>query len=333
MNDIGGRHGLEIALGLAALFAFALSMTLGPLALAPDDVFSALFGIGPETAVAVVRELRLPRAVLAGAVGFSLGLSGAALQGLLRNPLAEPGVVGVTASAAFGAVIAIYYGLAVHWPIALPLAGMAGAACGVGVLAALVGRDGGALATILAGMAVNGVAVALTALAISLAPSPWAVTEMMNWLMGSLRDRSLEDVAFGLPFMAVGWAVLLYRRWALDALSLGEDAAASLGADVTSTRRRVIAGCGLAVGAATAVAGGIAFVGLIVPHVLRPLIGHRPGRLLLASGLGGAVLTTLADIGVRALPTRGEVNLGVVTALLGAPFFLALVLKARRTGR
>lgn len=327
------RPMLEPALAVAMAAAFLLSLAYGPMALDGVTVARALFGGGDDTAIAVVRELRLPRALLACAVGFSLGLAGAALQGLLRNPLAEPGIVGISSSASLGAVIVFYYGFAQTLPILLPLAGMVGGLTAAATLAMLVGRDEGALSTILAGMAINGVAVALTALAISLAPSPWAVSEMMNWLMGSLRDRSLDDLAFASPFMAAGWVLLLARGGALDALTLGEDAAASMGADPAATRNRIVAGCSLAVGAATAVAGGIAFVGLIVPHVLRPFVDHQPGRLLLASGLGGAVLVTLADVAVRALPTAAEVNLGVVTALLGAPFFLSLVIRARRTRR
>jgi iron complex transport system permease protein len=324
---------LDVALGLLALAAFLLSLGTGPMAMMPWTELAALVGHGDERAVAVVQELRLPRAALGALVGFSLGLAGAALQGLLRNPLAEPVILGVAPSAGLGAVIVFYYGLAGASPIVLPVAGMVGALTGVALLVGLVGRDGGSLATILAGMAVNGVAVSLTALAISLAPSPWAVSEMMNWLMGSIRDRSLGDAAFAAPFMVAGWALMLARGWTLDALSLGEDAAASLGADARTTRLRIVVGCGLAVGAATAVAGGIAFVGLIVPHVLRPWVGYRPGRLLLASGFGGAILVCLADVVVRVLPTVAEVNLGVLTALLGAPFFLALILRARRTAR
>ncbi|MDX6749824.1 iron ABC transporter permease [Geminicoccaceae bacterium 1502E] len=277
----------------------------------------------------ILLELRLPRALLGGLVGASLGLAGAAMQGLLRNPLAEPGVVGVSGLAAFGAVVAFYTGLSARFAYALPLGGIAGAFAAVALLYALAGRRGGLLSLVLAGMALNSLAGALTALALNLSPNPYASFEIVFWLMGSLADRSLGMVALAAPPMLLGWLLLARAGPALDALSLGEDTARSLGFDLGRVRLRIIMATALAVGAAVAVAGVIGFVGLVVPHLLRPLVGHRPGRLLLPSALGGAVLVLAADIAIRLLATGPELKLGVLTALLGAPFFLWLVVRLR----
>jgi iron complex transport system permease protein len=281
----------------------------------------------------VVVEIRLPRTVLAIAVGASLGLTGAALQGLLRNPLAEPGLIGAAPAAAFGAALAFYFGLAGVSPLAVPLAAMAGAGAAVVLLYALAGRDSSMLSLVLSGVAVSSFAGALTALALNLAPSPFAALEIAYWLLGSLADRSLTDVYVALPLMALGWALVLTTPRALDALALGEDAARSLGVDFARLRLTLVVGIALAVGAAVSVSGAIGFVGLVVPHLLRPFVGYEPGRLLLPSAIGGAVLTLAADLVVRLVSTGIELKLGVVTALVGAPFFLSLVLSTRRTMR
>ncbi|ROQ00203.1 iron complex transport system permease protein [Stella humosa] len=317
-------------LALATLLAVAASASLaiGYVPLPLSDLVAGLFGHGQ--AAPLVQEIRLPRAVLGLAVGASLGLAGAALQGLLRNPLAEPGVVGISASAGLGAVIALYFGLAAAWPPALPLLGMAGAGVAAILVLALAGRAAGVLALVLAGVAVSSFAVALTALALNLAPNPYALSEMLFWLLGSVRDRSNADVLHALPFMAIGAAMLLASGRGLDALTLGEETAASLGVRVGRLRWLVVSGTALAVGAAVSVAGSIGFVGLVVPHLLRPLCGHRPARLLLPSALGGALLVTVADILVRLVPTATELHLGVVTSLAGAPFFLVLLLSLGR---
>lgn len=278
----------------------------------------------------ILLELRVPRALLGALVGASLGLAGAAMQGLLRNPLAEPGVVGVSGLAAFGAVVAFYTGLAARFTYALPLGGIAGAFAAVALLYALAGRRGGLLSLVLAGMALNSMAGALTALALNLSPNPYASFEIVFWLMGSLADRSLDMVALAAPPMLLGWLLLARTGSALDALSLGEDAARSLGFDLPRVRLRIIMATALAVGAAVAVTGVIGFVGLVVPHLLRPLVGYRPGRLLLPSALGGAVLVLASDIAIRLLATGPELKLGVLTALLGAPFFFWLVVSLRR---
>ena len=316
---------------LAVLLMFLASLLIGPAAIGLPEILASLSSGDAGTAALVLWEIRLPRALLALTIGATLGLAGAALQGFLRNPLAEPGLIGVSASASLGAVLAFHTGLAGLFALALPLGGMAGAGLGVLVVQALAGRGGGALTLILAGIAVTSFAAALTSLTLNLAPNPFAALEIMFWLMGSLADRSFEHVWLSLPFMLLGWTLLATSGRALDALTLGEDAARTLGVGLRAVRRRIVLGTALAVGAATSVAGAIGFVGLVVPHLLRPLVGHRPGALLPASALGGAVLTLAADIAVRLLSPGRELKLGVLTALVGAPFFLFLVLRYRRT--
>ena len=318
-------------LALLAMTGFVASATVGPISLALiEAVVNAIRGTG-DTASIVFVELRLPRAILGAAVGASLGLAGAALQGLLRNPLAEPGVVGVSGCAALGAVLVFYSSLALTMPLSLPLGGIAGAFVGVGILYLLAGRGAGTLTLILAGVAVNAFAGALTALALNLSPNPFAALEIVFWQMGSLADRSLTHVGLSLPLMIVGWALLFSTARGLDALSLGEETAASLGIALPRLRLCVVLGTAFAVGAAVAVSGVIGFVGLVVPHLLRGFVGHRPGRLLLASALGGAALVLFADIAVRVVPTSVELKIGVLTALIGAPIFVLIVRNLQRT--
>jgi iron complex transport system permease protein len=263
-------------------------------------------------------------------IGAALGLSGAALQGYTRNPLADPGVLGVSAMAALGAVLTLYYGATLASIWVLPGAAMLGALIGVGLLLLLSGSRSSLVTFVLAGAILNIVASAGISLALSLAPSPWAVGEIVDWLMGSLQDRSVDEVRLAAPFILAGAALLLTTGRALDALTLGEAGARSLGISLTRTRWTLALGVGLATGAAVAVSGVIGFVGLVVPHVLRPLVGARPGALLAPSALGGAVLVLAADILVRVTPAAGEVKLGVAMAALGGPFFLALLLTLRR---
>jgi len=323
-------YGLLVA-GLSVLVVI-LSGTSLAIGYASLDLAQALRDVlsGQRTLAALVLvELRLPRALLGCCVGFSLGISGAAMQGLLRNPLAEPGIIGISGAAAFGAVAVFYFGLAGALSLALPLGGIAGAAAATFLLYALSGRGAGTMTLILAGVAINSFAGALTSLALNLSPNPYAVSEIVFWLLGSLADRSLPYVWLTLPMMALGWAMLIGAGPALDGLTLGEDTAKSLGFDLGRLRFALIAGTALAVGSAVAVTGAIGFVGLVVPHLLRPLVAHRPGRLLFVSGLGGAALTLAADIAVRALPIRPELKLGVVTAIIGAPFLFSLIYRLR----
>jgi iron complex transport system permease protein len=279
---------------------------------------------------AIIFELRLPRTILAIAVGAALGLSGAAMQGYTRNPLADPGVLGVSSMAALGAVMTMYLSLSLTTPWLLFVAAMVGAGIGVGVMLLLAGGTGGTITFILAGVILNTVASAGVALALSLAPSPWAAQEIINWLLGSLADRSADDVWRALPFILVGSGLLLFLGRALNALTLGGTGAKALGIDLKLTRVLLAIGVGLASGASVAVTGMIAFVGLIVPHLMRPLVGHQPGALLAPSAVAGAALVLAADILVRLTPSAAEVRLGVAMSAIGGPFFLALLISMRR---
>ncbi len=279
----------------------------------------------------IVVELRLPRTLLALLIGGGLGLAGAVLQGALRNPLADAGLLGIGGCAGLGAVIAFYWGISAVFAPALPLAGMAGAAVGCAALLLAAGRTASGPSLILAGVAVSAIAASLLAVALTLAPNPYALAEITFWLMGGLDDRSLIHLALAAPPILLGIAVLLRLGPGLDALSLGEDVAASLGRPIAGTLRGAAVGVALAVGAGAAVAGGIGFVGLIVPHLLRPWLGERPGALLPAAALGGGALLLAADLAARALPLllplAEEPRLGVITALLGAPFLIRIALR------
>ncbi len=310
------------SLALIALLALLLSLAVGPT--------GALIDAAPGARALIFWEIRLPRALLGALVGGALGLSGAALQGYLRNPLAEPSLVGVSGGAALGAVVAIHLGLTHALALALPLGGLIGAVTAMAAVMALAGTRGGPVTLILAGLAVSAFATALISLALNLSANPFASVEMVFWMMGSLADRSLTHVWLAAPLIIAGLLLLVRAARALDALTLGEDAAASLGIDLSRTRLMIVTGTALSVGAATAVTGVIGFVGLIVPHALRPLAGHRPGLLLPASALGGAALLLVADVALRLLQPIADLRIGVLTALFGAPFFVWLVLRTRR---
>lgn len=308
---------------LAAVCLTALA--LAGLLLGPDG-----FGL---PAGFILWEIRVPRVVLALLVGAGLGMSGAALQGALRNPLADPGFLGIGGCAALGAVAAYYWGAAAALPVALVGGGFAGATLGALVLLAVAARAPGGPGLILAGVGLASVAGAALALALALAPSPFALYEITFWLMGGVADRTLAQVALAAPPVLAGCLLLGRLGRAVDAFSLGEETAASLGVSATALGRRLVLGVALAVGAGTAVAGGIGFVGLIVPNLLRPLVGARPGALLWPSAIGGAALVAGADLVCRLL-TRGcelsqPLPLGVVTALIGAPLLIHAALRAR----
>lgn len=324
------RAALLVLLSAALLVLMLASLLTGPAHLGLAGSVHALFAGGDEAAMLIMREIRLPRALLAALVGFSLGVSGAALQGFLRNPLAEPGIIGVSASAALGAVLMFYTGIAGASLLALPAGALAGAGLSVIVLLAVAAAQTSTITLILAGVALSSLAAALTSLVLNLSPNPYASYEIIFWLLGSVKDRTMDHVWLALPLMVAGWACLWSARRALDALSLGEEGAAGLGINMARARLLVIAGVALAVGAATAVTGAIGFIGLIVPHLLRPLTDRLPGNLLLPSGLGGAALLVGADIVARTSIIERELNVGVVTALIGAPFFLWLVVRSRR---
>jgi len=321
---------LTLMLTSILFILFSFSLVVGDVNINIINGLSDIFNNKSTLNAIIFEEIRLPRTLLAMLIGASLGLSGAALQGMVRNPLAEPGVIGVSASAALGAVIVFYFGLASAIPMALPLGGIAGALVAVLFLYLLTKNNNSMLTLILAGVAVSSLASALTALALNLSPNPYASLEIFFWLMGSLADRSFTHVWLILPATLLGWWLMLSTRRDLDVLSLGEDTAQSLGVQLQKLNKRIILGAALAVGAAVSVSGGIGFVGLVVPHLLRRYVGYQPGRLLLSSALGGAVLLLAADITVRLLPTQQELKIGVLTALLGAPFFLHLILKSKR---
>lgn len=316
---------MKILAAMAALLiVLALVSTgIGASHMPPSALFSDNHALA-DLARQVVVDIRLPRTVLAILTGASLGLAGAVLQGLLRNPLADPGIMGISSTAALGAVIAFYYGLNM-----IVAGGIAGSLVAVLLLVGLAGRQAGTLTLLLAGVALSNLAVALTSLALNLAPSPLASYEILFWLLGSVADRSWHHVTSALPLILAGWAVLGSTGKGLDALALGEEVAHSLGVNLVRLRWSAVIGTALAVGAAVAVTGSIGFVGLVVPHLMRPAVGHRSRHLLPACALAGAILLLAADIVIRLVSLQAELKLGVATALIGAPFFLVRVLRMR----
>ena len=330
MSHIIPRWLLITALVALAVIAATASLLFGAVDLSLARLFAAASGDGDGVASIILFDLRLPRALLALAVGAMLGLAGATLQGYLRNPLAEPSVLGTSNAAALGAVAALYFGLAQIHPAVLPLLAIGSALLSLGLLFGLAGNAESPLTLILAGLAVATLAGAGISLALNLSPNPFAAMEIMTWLLGSLENRSFDHVWIALPCIAIGTAMLLWDGRALDALTLGEDAAQALGTDLKRTRLRLLLGTAIGVGGAVAVAGAIGFVGLIVPHLIRPLTDRSPSAILLPSAIGGAALLTLADLGVRIIPTTNELKLGVVTAFLGVPVFLIHLMRERR---
>lgn len=324
------RWSLLAALTVLATVAAFASLLFGSVDLSLARLFAAATGSGDRVASIILFDLRLPRTLLALAVGASLGLAGAALQGYLRNPLAEPSVLGTSNAAALGAVAALYFGLAELHPAVLPLLATGGALASLALLFALAGRAESPLTLILAGIAVATLAGAGISLSLNLSPNPFAAMEIMTWLLGSLENRSFDHLWIALPCIALGTALLLWDGRALDALTLGEDAAQALGTDLGRLRLRLLFGTAIGVGGAVAVSGAIGFVGLIVPHLIRPLTDRSPSAILLPSAIGGAALLTFADLGVRTIPTTNELKLGVVTAFLGVPVFLIHLMRERR---
>lgn len=330
MTDASRFKLLLLVLFGVVVALFILSLTTGPAEIGRMESLRALFRREGDMLSVVMQEIRLPRAILGLMIGGTLGLSGAVMQGYLRNPLAEPGILGVSASASLGAVLALYTGFASVFPLALPFAAFAGAVAAVVLVQAMAGPRGGTLTIILSGVAVSAFSAAMTSLALNLSPNPFAAMEIVHWMLGSLTDRSMTHVWLSAPFMLVGWIMLGLLSRPLDALTLGSDAAWSAGVDLRRVQFLAVFGTAAAVGAATSVAGAIGFVGLVVPHVLRPLVGSVPSRLLPASALGGAAVLLAADVLVRFIAPERDLKLGVLTAIVGAPFFLWLVWRARR---
>ncbi|WP_114945383.1 FecCD family ABC transporter permease [Microvirga calopogonii] len=317
-------YGLIALLGCLSV----ASLVIGP---APVTVLVALKALVSDQGAAsiVVREIRLPRTLLALLVGWIFGLSGAGLQGLLRNPLADTAVFGAPQAAAFGAVLVIYFGLIGTLSWALPFAAIAGALLSIALVVAVAGRGATIVVLVLAGLAVGSLAGAGTSLAISLSPNPFAVTEIVFWLLGSFEDRSFIHVLLCAPFIVLASILILSAASGLRALALGEETAQSLGVNVPLLRGLIVAGAAIGTGASVAVAGSIGFVGLVVPHLVRPFVGYDPARTLVPAGLAGAALLLAADIAVRLIPSGAEVKIGVLTALLGVPFFLWVIARRR----
>ena len=316
-----------MAIAVALLFIAALNTGAADIDIA--QAISDMFNQKNSLDSLIFADIRLPRAILAATVGATLGLAGAALQGLLRNPLAGPGLVGVSNGAALGAVIALYYGLSSIVWFAIPAAGMIGAALSVLLVFLLSGKTASIMTLLLAGVAVNALASSLISLALNFAPNPYAMSEMVFWLLGSIANRSMTDVFLAIPFMVIGWVMIFSSAQFLTALSLGEETAKTLGFNAMRCKVILIIGVAFSVGSAVSVSGSIGFVGLIVPHLMRPLMRFEPGKLLLSSALAGAAMILTADIIVQVVSPVQELKLGVITALVGGPFFLYLIVKNR----
>ncbi|MCY4344483.1 MAG: iron ABC transporter permease [Gammaproteobacteria bacterium] len=324
-RPLAGSAALALAC-LAALFAACL---LGSTPMEAERVLAALLGQGSAGDQLVVTHIRLPRALSAFAVGAALGASGAALQGLLRNPLAEPGVLGVSATASLAATAALYYGYAAASAWAVPTAAIAGALAATALIALAALRTASAVTLILIGVGLSSFAGATMNLLMNLAPNPFSLADMINWMLGSVANRSFLDLAFAAPFLIAGFGLLLAAKRGLSALTLGEEAASGAGLNLRRQRLLVVLGAGLATGAAVSIAGVIGFVGIVAPHIVRPMVDHDPARSLLPSALLGGLILVLADIGVRLVPTASELKLGVVAALIGAPAFIWIAMQRR----
>jgi len=315
------------ALGASVLF---LGLFLGETMLRPADVLAALLRQGDAAAQVIVWEIRLPRALAAFLVGAALGGSGASLQGLLRNPLADPGILGVSATASLAATAVLYFGLSGAFIWALPLAAVGGAIAATLFLALAAARTENVVALILVGAGLSSFSVALMALLMNLAPNPFSLSDLISWMLGSVANRSLEDIALAAPFLLAGGGLLALQARALSALTLGEEAASSIGLDLQRAKLAIVLGAGLVIGGAVSLAGAIGFVGLVAPHIVRPFTGHDPARTLVPAALFAGALLVGADLLVRILPTSSELKLGVVAALVGAPAFIWIALQRGR---
>lgn len=320
---------LTPGLMLASAIALFAACLLGSTPLDASRVVAALAGGADAGDRVVVWLIRLPRALTAFCVGAALGLSGAALQGLLRNPLAEPGVLGVSATASLSATFALYYGLVAVSPWVLPVAAISGAVLATAVIALAALRTASVVTLILIGVGLASFAGAMMSLLMNLAPNPFTLADMINWMLGSVANRSFDDLLFAAPFLALGGAILLASRRGLSALTLGDEAASGIGLDLRRQRVLVVLGAGLATGGAVALAGAIGFVGIIAPHIVRPWVDHDPARSLLPSAILAGFILVVADIGVRVMPTDNELKLGVVAALVGAPAFVWIAMQRR----
>ncbi|MEH6409627.1 MAG: iron ABC transporter permease [Hyphomonas sp.] len=313
---------VSLILAAGCVVLISLSVLVGSAPLGLGETFAALIGQETEASRIIVWEIRLPRAVAAFGVGAALGLSGAGLQGLLQNPLAGPGVLGVSAFASLGAVIAIYFGLAAAGSFAVPLAAILFSGLAVALLLFAAGRGASTVTLLLVGIGLSSLAGALMSLALNLAPNPYSLSDLINWMLGSVANRSWTDVGMAVPAWALGAAAVIMAGPSLRALSLGEETAASLGVNPARVRLLIIIGTSLLAGASVAVAGTIGFVGMVAPHIVRPLVKHDPQRVLLPSALAAGGMLLGADMLVRVLPFSQELKLGVAAALFGAPVFI-----------
>ena len=313
----------------ASLLAIIAACFLGSTSLPIDRLLGALFGGADAGDRLVVWQIRLPRALAAYIVGAALGISGAALQGLLRNPLAEPGVLGVSASASLMATFSLYYGIASITPWALPIAAIIGALSATAVITLAALRTQSVVTLILIGVGLSSFAGAAMSLLMNLAPNPFSLSDMINWMLGSVANRSFDEIMLAGPFILAGALILFTTRRGLSALTLGEEAASGIGLDLQRQRILTVVGAGLATGGAVALAGAIGFVGIVAPHIIRPLVGHDPARSLLPSALLSGLILVLADIFIRLVPTNSELKLGVVAALIGAPAFVWIAMQSR----
>jgi len=320
---------LNLVLTTASVLAVVAACMLGSTPMDLSRILAALVGQSSAGDMMVIWEIRLPRAVAAFVVGAALGISGAGLQGLLRNPLAEPGVLGVTATSSLAATFTLYYGVAASWPYSLPVSAILGALAATALLAAAAMRIRSVVTLILLGVGLSSFSAAAMSLLLNLAPNPFSLSDMINWLLGSVANRSFDDLRISAPFIAIGVFILFSTRRGLSALTLGEEAASGVGVNLRRQRLAVVIGAGIATGAAVALAGAIGFVGIVAPHMVRPLVNHDPARSLLPSALLAGLILVVADISVRLLPTNSELKLGVVAALIGAPAFAWIAFRRR----
>ena len=314
---------LRVSLGLALLSIVALvaALWLGPVSLASPFAQD-------EITRTIVWEIRLPRALTAWLAGAALGLTGAALQGLLRNPLADAGVLGLSGFAALGAVVAFAFGFAAFAPVMAVTFALIAAL----LITTLGWASRGPASLVLIGVGLSSFAGGLIALALNLAPNPGALSDLVNWTLGSVEGRSMAHVVLAAVLLGIGALLIFAAARGLQALTLGEEAAAAVGANLTNTRALVVLGAAACTGGATAVAGIIGFVGIAAPHLVRALAGHDPGRLLLPSALAGGAMLVCADIAVRLLPTDTELKLGVAAALIGGPVFALIAARLASRG-
>ena len=314
---------------IGLLLSAAVAIFVGAVAISPVDVLGALLG-SDTTNGTIIRELRLPRVLGAALVGAALAAAGAMLQGLLRNPLADPFVTGTSAGASLGAVLAVALGASAT---IVPLASFAGAIVAIAVvwrLARLGGRTtvltvllAGVVLTSFAGAVVTFVLVSSDRLALRL-------RAVLGWLQGGVSVISWSELAVAAAVVTIGVTAALLLAPRIDAYAFGEDTAAALGIDLERTTAAVLATTALLTGAAVSIAGLIGFVGLVVPHALRFVLGATHRRLVLASLPAGAIVLVLADLGARTLITPAELPVGVITGLVGAPFFLVLLVRSRQ---